>query len=107
MAPPLVALLKERTEPSNSFSMYWRVQAPALLPFGTGIMSSVSMLLITASVQLYFCFQLDANATPDFTIGDDTDLFQFDLPGKFSVRKLYWAMTIWIALTMSSLLSVQ
>jgi len=49
-------------------------------------------------VQPYFCFRLEANATTSFTVGDETDLVKFDLPGKFSVREAYWAMTIWTAL---------
>ena len=36
-------------------------------------------------VQPYFCFRHDANATTGFTIGDDTDLVKYDVPGKFRV----------------------
>ena len=43
----------------------------------------------------YFCFRLEANATTCFTIGDDTNLVRFDVPGKYSDRESYWAMTIW------------
>ena len=52
-------------------------------------------------VQPYFCFRLEANAITGFTIGDDTDLVKFDVPGKFSNREQHWAMTIYTALSKS------
>ena len=56
-------------------------------------------------VQPYFCFRLDANATKGFTIGNDTDLVKFDLPGKYIDREQYWAMTIWAALSKTHVFS--
>ena len=49
----------------------------------------------------YFCFRLEANATTRFTYGDDTDLEQFDIPGKFRVLMDYWTTQIWSALSKS------
>ena len=60
---------------------------------------------IHAAVQPYFCFCLEANATAGFTFGDDIDLVKFDVPGKFSDRGPFWAMTIWTALSKSHVFS--